>query len=452
MPNFSILAVDDDADILQALSGFLSDEGYTVFMAATGQEGISKAEQLDIDAVMLDLMLPDMNGLDALPKMKSRKPDLPVIVISGAGTIDLAVKATKLGAYDFIEKPLEPERVLLALQHALQWRKLEQENVQLRQQLGERYRIIGESPAIEEVLRLVRKVAPTEATVLIRGESGVGKELVARAVHALSARREGPFVQVNCAAIPKDLVESELFGHEKGAFTGAASLRKGKLELADGGSLFLDEIGDMPSEAQAKVLRALEEGEFERVGGMQTMKADVRIVAATNKDIEAEVKTGNFREDLYYRLNVVSVFTPPLRDRRGDIPALSEHFCKAFCRANGKRAKMISEQALHALQRHDWPGNVRELKNTIERLVIVGEEDTISAEEVASALLGPPSSLIRSWGKSLGETVEDYERSIVKMELEANGWNISQAASKLKVDRSNLQKKIKAWRLKGGSL
>ena len=449
MPNFSVLVIDDDGDILLSLKGLLEDEGYKVLLASTGGEGMSKAEGSDVDAVMLDLVLPDVDGLDVLSKMKSSKADLPVIIISGKGTIDLAVRATKLGAYDFIEKPLDPDRVLLSLQHALQWRRLELENLKLREQLGERYRIVGDSAAMREVLRLVDKVAPTEARVLIRGESGVGKELVARAIHSLSPRAEGPFVQLNCAAIPVDLVESELFGHEKGAFTGAVSARKGRFELADGGTLFLDEIGDMPLGAQAKVLRAIEEGEFERVGGMNTVKVDVRIIAATNKDIEAEIRMGKFREDLYYRLNVVSISVPPLRERREDVPALAQHFCREFCRANGKREKVISGEALRVLKSYDWPGNVRELKNTIERLVILGEGDTISADDVMLALLRSPSPQIRSSGRSLREMVEDYERRLVVMELEANGWNISRTAEKLGIDRSNLQKKIKAWRLKG---
>jgi len=302
---------------------------------------------------------------------------------------------------------------------------------------------------MREVLRLVDKVAPTEARVLIHGESGVGKELVARAIHSLSPRAEGPFVQLNCAAIPVDLVESELFGHEKGAFTGAVSARKGRFELADGGTLFLDEIGDMPLGAQAKVLKAIEVGEFERVGGMNTVKVDVRIIAATNKDIEAEIRMGKFREDLYYRLNVISISVPPLKERREDVPALAQHFCGEFCRANGKREKVISGEALRVLKSYDWPGNVRELKNTIERLVILGEGDTISADDVMLALLRSPSPQIRSSGRSLREMVEDYERKLVVMELEANGWNISRTAEKLGIDRSNLQKKIKAWRLKG---
>ncbi len=448
MPKFSVLVVDDDSDILLSLKGFLEDEGYTVVTASTGREGVSKAESLDVDAVMLDLMLSDASGIDILSEIKSFKRDLPVIMISGMGTIDVAVRATKLGAYDFIEKPLDPDRVLLSLQRALQLRKLEAENLELREQLGERYRIVGKGTAMTDVSRLIDKVAPTEATVLIRGESGVGKEVVARAIYSLSRRSKEPFVRVNCAAIPKDLVESELFGHEKGAFTGAISLRKGKFELADGGTIFLDEIGDMPPEAQAKALRAIEEGEFERVGGMNTMKVDVRILAATNRDIEAEVRAGNFREDLYYRLNVVSIFVPPLRERREDITVLAQHFCKEFCRANGKKEKIISEEALKALKSYDWPGNVREIKNAVERLVILGEGDTISADDVALALMSSTSPRTISSGSSLREMVEDYEKKIVMAELEANDWNISQTARKLGIDRSNFQKKVKSWDLK----
>jgi two-component system nitrogen regulation response regulator NtrX len=391
--------------------------------------------------------MPRMDGLETLESLKRLRPDLTVVMISGHGTIETAVKATRLGAWDFIEKPLSIEKTLLTINHALEHARLERENAALRAELGQRSEIIGESDAMLALRDQIATAAPTNGRVLIHGENGSGKELVARAIHARSMRKDGPFVEVNCAAIPDELIESELFGHEKGAFTGALARRRGKFELADGGTLFLDEIGDMSMKTQAKVLRALEEQAFERVGGKDTIKVDVRVIAASNRDLETMIKDAQFREDLFYRLNVIPIEVPPLRARKSDVPALVDHFIAMFCAQNGKRQKAISGEALAYFLAYDWPGNVRELRNMVERLVIMSPRDVINPEDLPSPLR--PKEEVAAGGepreKSLKEAREQFERAYIIAELRAHEWNMTRTADRLGIERSHLYRKIKAY-------
>ncbi|RMG90358.1 MAG: sigma-54-dependent Fis family transcriptional regulator, partial [Candidatus Dadabacteria bacterium] len=373
---------------------------------------------------------------------------LPVIMMSGHATIETAVKATKLGAYDFIEKPLNLDRLLLTIEHAVRARRLSEENRYWRERWGRSPDLIGESPAVRELKEQIRVVGPTRASVLITGENGTGKELVARAVHRASRRRDGPFVEVNCAAIPEDLIESELFGHEKGAFTGATARRRGKFDLADGGTLFLDEIGDMSLKTQAKILRVIQEMRFERVGGTKTHEVDVRIIAATNKDLEEEIREGRFREDLYYRLNVVPIHVPPLRERTEDIPLLFRHFVEEYCREENREPVEVDEAVFAVLQAYPWPGNVRELKNVAERMVILCRSDRLTVADVPPAVRGQGTGsggaggTVRP-GLGLREARRQFERDYIARHLEEAGWNVPQAAEALGVDRSSLYKKMK---------
>ena len=408
--------------------------------------------------VLLDIVLPGSNGIEILKTARQSDPDLAVIMISGHGTVHDAVVATKLGAYDFLEKPLSREKVLLTLSHALESIELSEENRNLRRKFETRFEMVGESQAIASVREQIAKVAPTNGRVLILGESGTGKELVARDIHRNSRRSTGPFVKVNCAAIPEELIESELFGSDRGAFTGSVKTRDGKFLLADGGTLFLDEIGDMSLSVQAKVLRALEQGEFERVGGSRTLKVDVRVIAATNKNLQQQVENGAFREDLYFRLNVVPITAPPLRDRKEDIPLLSAHFLKGYADENDFRPKKLSPGAMEALKNHGWPGNIRELKNLIERLSIMVAEDTVDDHHLPG-LDGPqlgrgaePPAAVRSLpgvasGKSLHQVREAVEKAYISDALKRNGWNVTRAARLLGVDRTNLHKKIKYYNI-----
>jgi len=351
----TILVVDDEKNILRSLSTALKIEGYAVLTAQEGEEALRLIEEKPIDLVMLDVWMPEMDGLEALKRIMKIRPDLVVIMMSGQATIEAAVKATKLGAYDFIEKPISIEKISLTIENTLKFKRLERENLTLRQAVGQKYVMIGESPEMRRLFAQIKQVAPTHSRVLISGENGTGKELVAWAIYQNSTRRDKPFVKVNCAAIPEDLIESELFGHEKGAFTGATQMRHGKFELGDGGTIFLDEVGDMSLKTQAKVLRVLESGEFERVGGSKPITVDVRVITATNKDLKEEIRQGNFRQDLYYRLNVIPIFVHPLREKREDIPLLIEHFLHEFCEEYGKRRKRMTPEAIQILRRHDWP-------------------------------------------------------------------------------------------------
>ena len=441
-----ILIVDDERAIQTTLKGVLEDEGYRVSAVGSGQEMLARLADDSPDLIFLDIWMPGMDGLEALAEVKQRRPEATVVMISGHGTIETAVKATKLGAYDFIEKPLSLEKTLLAAVRALDHSRLERENRALRERLERVDEIVGGSALLEELRQQIAMAAPTNGRVMIHGENGAGKELVARAIHALSTRREGPFVEVNCAAIPEELIESELFGHERGAFTGAIARRRGKFELADQGTLFLDEIGDMTLKTQAKVLRALEEQAFERVGGKETLRVDVRVLAASNQDLKELIAQGRFREDLYYRLNVIPIEVPPLRRRKEDIPALVGHFIALFSAENGKRPKTISVEALAYFLSYDWPGNVRELRNMVERLVIMAPRDVVGPEDLPPPLRpkeGPAEDVQRE--RTLKDAREAFERAYIVAELRAHDGNVTRTADTLGIERSHLYRKLKAY-------
>jgi two-component system nitrogen regulation response regulator NtrX len=441
-----ILIVDDERTIQAALKGVLEDEGYRVSAVGSGADALALVAEEAPDLVFLDIWMPGMDGLGTLAELKKLRPDTAVVMISGHATIETAVKATRLGAYDFIEKPLSLEKTLLTVTRALEHGRLERENATLRAELDHRSQIIGESAVMRELREAIATAAPSNGRVLIHGENGSGKELVARAIHGLSARKDGPFVEVNCAAIPEELIESELFGHEKGAFTGALSRRRGRFELADGGTLFLDEIGDMSLKTQAKVLRAIEERAFERVGGKDTIRVDVRVIAASNQDLPALIRDGRFREDLYYRLNVVPIEAPPLRARKDDIPLLLDHFLQLLCAENGKRIKTVNGEALAYFLAYDWPGNVRELRNMIERLVIMVPRDVIGVDDLPAPLRPKEAAAAAvSRERSLREAREKFERSYILAELRAVEWNMTRAAERLGVERSHLYRKLKAY-------
>ena len=439
-----IFVVDDEAPIRRSLEGILSDEGYEVSLAVSGEEALEMLDSDVPDLMLLDIWLPGIDGLEVLSRVKQKIPDLPVIMISGHGNVESAVKATRLGAFDFIEKPLDIDKTLLSLRNGLKVLRLTRENQMLR---GETPDLVGNSPAISELRAAIATVAPTNSWVLITGENGTGKELVANAIHRLSSRAAGPMIEVNCAAIPEELIESELFGHEKGAFTGANARRQGRFDLANGGTLFLDEIADMSIKTQAKILRILQEQRFERVGGVQTIKVDVRVVAATNKDLSREIEARRFRQDLYYRLNVVPLHVPALRERKEDIPLLVRDFLKE--QTISLPGKTISPMALQALQAYHWPGNVRELKNMIERLVIMAPGQVIDARSLPSNFNQDLSGVANSPLENLLN--EDYrtaraefEKIYLQNKLNESGGNISQLAKEIGLERSHLYKKFKA--------
>ena len=446
MARSTLLVIDDEPNILTTVRRALEIEGYQVEVASTGKLGLAKLAELDIDLVLLDVMMPGENGLEVLPKIRAASPETMVVMMSGNATIETAVNATKGGAHDFIEKPLSGDKLLLTVQNALQFAKLRHENQRLRGRVTTDFAMVGKGAAMRAIFEKVSKTAPTTGRVLITGENGTGKELVARAVHEHSKRADGPFVKLNCAAIPSELIESELFGHEKGAFTGATQQRRGKFELADGGTLFLDEVGDMNPSAQAKVLRVLQENELERVGGADTIKVDVRVVAATNKDLQAEIAAGRFREDLYYRLAVVPIEMPPLRVRREDIPSLVDHFLEQVCADNARRPKKVSPSAMTMIMQHDWPGNVRELKNVVERLAILtGDTIVITETDVGEAL--PRVKAVKTEfarGTPFKDLVAAAEREIIMAALEANDHHVSNTARELQLERSHLYKKMRA--------
>jgi two-component system nitrogen regulation response regulator NtrX len=424
----------------------LEDEGYRVSTVGSGEEALRLVAEDGPDVVFLDIWMPKKDGLETLADLKRARPEAPVIIISGHGTIETAVKATRLGAYDFIEKPLSLEKTLVTVTRALERTRLERENANLKARLDLRTEIIGESEVMRALREQIATAAPTSGRVLIQGENGSGKELVARAIHMLSARREQPFVEVNCAAIPEELIESELFGHEKGAFTGAVARRRGKFEAADGGTLFLDEIGDMSLKTQAKVLRALEEQVVERVGGREPVKVDVRVIAASNRNLQALIAHGAFREDLFYRLAVIPVEVPPLRARRDDIPMLVDHFVALFCAENGKRIKTVSGEALAYFLAYDWPGNIRELRNMVERLVIMTAGDVIGPDDLPAPLRPKDAAALGADGqRSLKEARDSFERAYILAELRAHDWNMTRTAERLGIERSHLYRKIKAY-------
>jgi two-component system nitrogen regulation response regulator NtrX len=453
----TILVVDDERNIRRSLEMILEGEGFDVVCADSADRALEEVSETRIDVALMDIVMPGMNGIDALKILQERHPYIAVIIITGHGTVQDAVQATRLGAYDFLEKPLSREKVLLSVSHALESSGLTQENKALRKRVDASYEMVGGSPALEAIRTQISKVAPSNGRVMILGESGTGKELIARYVHSQSNRSNGPFIKVNCAAIPEELIESELFGSDKGAFTGAVSQRDGKFLQADGGTLFLDEIGDMSLSVQAKVLRALEQGEFERVGGSETIRVDVRVLAATNKDLEAQVEKGEFREDLFFRLNVVPIVAPPLRDRKDDIPLLVAHFLRLYAENNDFRPKTVVSDAMDTLCRHTWPGNIRELKNLVERLSIMVSGDTIEATDLPSldgleTRTTSDSSGGSAWptmssGLTLKEVREMIERHYIADALESCGWNVTQTARTLGIERTNLHKKIKYYAL-----
>jgi DNA-binding NtrC family response regulator len=492
----SVLIVDDEKNILLTLSQSLQLAGYRTELAGSGQIALDVISAKPVDAVLMDVKMPDMDGLTALARLHELKPELPVIMMSGHGTIDTAVKATQLGARDFLEKPIARDRLLVALRNALKHQAVIEELQELRAQLG-RYDMVGTGPAMNRIFSLIQRTAPSEGRVLITGENGTGKELIARALHQNSRRKAAPFVKLNCAAVPHELIESELFGHEKGAFTGAVSVRRGKFELAHEGTLFLDEIGDMPAAMQAKLLRVLQEGELERVGGAETIKVDVRVIAATNKNLEKEIAAGHFREDLYYRINVVQIHSPPLRERREDLPDLIDTFLQEACARNGRKPLKLSPEALSVMAAYDYPGNVRELRNLVERLAILCEGPVVSGTEAlellprgrgqlpAMPVSAPPSSeqpvpvgaytpaptanptaaepaLTRPpdpappagfrprVDRTFREQVEDAEREIIIHALAHTQDNVTEAARLLDLERGHFYKKMKALGLRRG--
>ena len=446
-----ILVADDEKGIRAALGQLLEYEGYEVRAVATAMDAMAEYEKWRPDLAFLDVKMGGIDGLEALKKIRQLDPAAIVVMISGHGTIQTAVEATQLGAYDFLEKPLDTDRILVTLRNALSHATLRDENSRLRQHIESRYEIVGRSFTIRALIETVERVAPTPARVLITGENGTGKELVARAIHRLSARAAGPFVEVNCAAIPGELIESELFGHMKGSFTGAIADRVGRFEQANGGTLFLDEIGDMSLSAQAKVLRVLEDGVVTRIGGAKQVSVDVRVIAATNKNLEGEIAEGRFREDLFYRLNVVPIPVPPLRERREDIPLLVEHFVSHLSRQEGMAPRRFTPDAVRRLVAFDWPGNVRELRNTVERILILAGGTEIGTADV-DRLLGARGGDGATLGSLLEyRTFEEFkdaaERAFLLAKLREHDWNVSETARLLDMPRSNLYKKIERYGL-----
>ena len=456
--NRRVLVVDDEKGVREALKQVLEFEDIEVQTCASGLDALQAYTEFRPHLVFLDVKMQGMDGLEVLRRLREYDAHAQVVMISGHGTIQTAVEATQLGAYDFLEKPLDTDRILLTLRNALQQLELAVENVRLRAEVEARYEIVGSSKAVKTVIERIEKVAPTPARVLITGENGTGKELVARAIHDLSPRARGPFVEVNCAAIPAELIESELFGHIKGSFTGAVADRAGKFELADGGTLFLDEIGDMSLSAQAKVLRALQEGVISRVGSGKPLQVDVRVIAATNKTLEQEIAAGRFREDLLYRLNVVPIEVPPLRARRSDIPQLVQHFSDQLCASGrtGLKPKEFDPAALKRLAAHDWPGNIRELRNAVERLLILTPADIVTEQDVERMVGDGGRTVAAGEAAAAGSflragTFEEFkqaaERSYLLAKLKEHDWNVSETARTLAMPRSNLYKKIERYRL-----
>jgi two-component system nitrogen regulation response regulator NtrX len=446
----TILIVDDEPGVRTALTGVLHDEGYTVEAVPSGEACLDRLTRGPVDLIVLDVWLPGMDGLATLARLRERQVDAQVVLISGHGNIESAVRAIKLGAFDFVEKPLSLEKTVLVVRNALRQRRLEMENLALRARVDRHETMVGESYAIRQLREQVAMAAPTNGRVLIYGENGTGKELVARTIHELSRRRSSAFVEVNCAAIPDDLIESELFGHVRGAFTGAVADRRGRFELADGGTIFLDEIGDMSLKTQAKVLRVLQEQTMEPVGGTASVRVDARVLAATNKDLQTEIRGGRFREDLYFRLNVIPIFVPALRDRQEDIPLLADHFMAGFAREYGRRVKKFEPSAVSVLQQYSWPGNVRELRNVIERLMIMVVGDSIAVGDLSfldhNASSRPDAEAAAPAGRvTLYEARDQFERDLILRTLAEQQGNMSRTADVLGVERSNLYRKMKAF-------
>jgi two-component system nitrogen regulation response regulator NtrX len=446
---YSVLVIDDEKNIRKTLEGVLSDDGYRVLQAGDGVQGLDLLSRSFVNAVLLDVWMPGMDGLETLKRIREMYPIVPVIMISGHGTIDTAVKAVKMGAFDFIEKPISLTKLLITLSRAIEQGELRLENVELKERVEKKYRLIGDSEPMQRVRAEIAAAGPTNASVLIAGENGSGKEIVAREVHHRSRRAGRLFVAVNCAAIPDELIESELFGHEKGAFTGATGRRRGRFEIADGGTLFLDEVGDMSPRTQAKILRVLEEKQFERIGGGEKVRADVRIIAATNRNLPKEVEAGRFRDDLYFRLNVFPIHVPALRGRKEDIPPIAEHFVGEICAEHGKEAKEFTRGAMERMLSHPWPGNVRELRNVVERLVILSMGPSIGEETVQRVLASEPAhGEAPAEGRlfdqdDFREAVLAFEKDFLTRKLMDNEFNVSRTAEKLGLDRTSIHRKMK---------
>lgn len=449
MPNENILIIDDDAQLRQLLGDRLEANGYRVVHATNGREGVERALELNPDAVLLDLEMPEKNGMEALSEIREFNHDLPIIILTAHGTLSRAVEAMKRGAYDFLPKPCEQDHLLLVIRKALERKNLLSENLYLKSELAERHNLlIGESAKMRALLEMAHRVAATNATVLIEGESGTGKQVLARTIHTLSMRRHKPFVQVNCTTLSEQLLESDLFGHEKGAFTGAQQMKKGRVELAEGGTLFLDEIGDLSLSLQAKLLHVLEHGEFERVGGIKTLSVDTRVITATNKTLAQEVKAGHFRSDLFYRLNVVTLKLPPLRERAEDIPLLVQHFLERFNQQMRKRTT-FSPTALETLQKYGWPGNVRELQNAIERAVVLAIGAEITPDLLPPQMHETEKSLEDiTAGMSLDAAVHQFKKQFIAKTMASTGGNQSKAAEILQIQRTYLSKLVKDLGLK----
>lgn len=449
MQKKTVLIVDDEEGIRESLTGIFEDEGYEVLSVPTAEDAIALLKEGVPDIIFLDVWLPEMDGIEALSKINEMEKDIPVVIISGHGNIELAIKATRLGAYDFLEKPLSLDKVLLVAQRALESKRLEIENRTLKADLVKKWKLVGDSEKMRVLKQQIEMASQSSARVLILGESGTGKELVARLLHAKGPRSCSQFVEVNCAAIPQELIESELFGHEKGSFTGASERKIGKFELAHEGSLFLDEIGDMTLQTQAKVLRVIETQIFQRVGGGKSIKVDVRIIAATNKALEEEVKKGSFREDLFFRLNVIPLVVPPLRERKEDIPQLAKYFVELFASESGIRAKELDHEVISLFQSYNWPGNIRELRNAIERLMIMVPSPTIVASDISALGMLGPGPAVRDNDycsyATLKEARDVLEKDFIYRKLQENDWNVSKTADAIAVERSNLHKKIKSY-------
>jgi two-component system nitrogen regulation response regulator NtrX len=442
-----LLVVDDEENVRASIRGVLTDEGFTVDAVESGEACLNAANRRPYDAIFLDVWLPGKDGLEVLKELKSRNPSQYVIMISGHGSIETAVQATKLGAFDFIEKPLSLDKLILVLEHALEHKRLEEENRNLKEIVRRESIMVGDSVPMRALRQQIAYAAPTEGRILIYGENGTGKELVARLLHLQSTRRLKPFVEVNCAAIPEDLIESELFGNAKGAFTGATESRKGKFELADHGTLFLDEVGDMSLKTQAKVLRVLEEQRFHPVGSNEALEVDVRVIAATNKNLEKRIEAGSFREDLFFRLNVIPFEVPPLRQRGEDVPVLIEYFMNYFCDRYGRQQKVISSEALQQLQKYRWPGNVRELKNVVERLVIMLPKEEVALFDLPLTVLsaaGPSDDDRSTWQFAR----EEFERDFILRSLLEHEGNVSRTAAAIGIERSYLHRKLKTYKIK----
>jgi len=448
MPKARILVVDDELNARAALRTILSEEGYDIAEAADGEEGLAKLAELSPDVVLADVRMPKMNGLALLRKAKQQGSEASFVMMTAFASVEAAVEAMRLGAENYLVKPLDVNAVLVFIEKALEKRMLVREAAGLRERVRERYKlegIVGESPELQAVYEVVKQAAPTKATVLVLGESGTGKELIAQALHELSPRKDKPFVKVACAALSETLLESELFGHERGSFTGAIGRKEGRFELADTGTLFLDEIGEISPAVQVKLLRALQTREFERVGGTQTVKVDVRLVAATNRDLAAETKAGKFREDLYYRLNVVAVTLPPLRRRKGDIPSLAAHFIDKYCQAYGKNIKGLTPGTLNAMLGHDWPGNVRELENAVERAVVLCKGTELTADDLPSTLRGPRPAQRDAAGLIPGASLAEIEREAILRTLELQGGSTTRAAEMLGISVRKIQYRLKEY-------